>query len=358
MDNKIKVLFVTQSKLQHYRIPIFRLVNSDPKIELTLAHCGNTIVQNDMPEILLKKRKYGFFCSFEDFELICNDFDIILCMSYYNNISILKSIVKKKHKIVLWGIGVPASYNRHYGDASTFRYRLENYFQNKTDALLYYSNAPVEIYRKRGIKLDEKKVFIANNTVEVKKQPIENDAKKSLLFIGTLYLEKGLQALLDAYREAYEEQRELFALNIVGGGAQFEKIQGWVKLNGLENKINMMGAIYDTNEKAEIFKKSIACISPMQAGLSVLESMGYGVPFVTCNDAITGGEIFNIKNNENGLLINKVSQIKAVILDIYQNKEKYLSMGEKAYDYYWNNRTPMVMASGIISAIYHANKNQ
>lgn len=354
MNNKIKVLFVTQSKLQHYRIPIFRLVNDNPNIDLTLAHCGNAIVQNEMPEILLKKKKVGSYFIIDNLESICDNFDVILCMFYYNNLSFLKLVYKKKYNIVLWSIGVPASYTRQYGEASKLRYKILNHFQKKADALLFYSTAPLDIYKKKGISVDEKKVFIANNTVEVIKQPIENDLKDSLLFIGTLYLEKGLQLLLDAYKQASDEKRDLLPLTIVGGGEQLEKIQDWVQNNSLENKIQMLGAIYDPIKKAEIFKKAIACISPMQAGLSVLESMGYGVPFITSEDAITGGEVFNIKHNENGLRVNDISKLKDIIIDIDQNREKYLDMGKKAYEYYWNNRTIEIMANGIISAINYA----
>lgn len=357
MENKIKVLFVTQNKLQHYRIPIFQLINNEPNIQLTLAHCGNAIVQKNIPEILLRHKKLGPISYYKNFDSICKNYDVILCMFYYNNISVLKTILRKKTKLVLWGIGVPASYNRRYGDASTLRYKMLGFLQQKANAVLYYSNAPIDIYKQKRIKLDEKKIFIANNTVEVIKQPVQNELKKSLLFIGTLYLEKGLQVLLDAYKEAYTIKQDLMPLNIVGGGKQFEMVQNWIKANGLDNKIYMLGAIYDSIKKAEIFKQTIACISPNQAGLSVLESMGYGVPFITNHDAITGGEAFNIKNEENGLLLSDISTLRDVILDIDKNRDKYLAMGEKAYEYYWNNRTPEVMANGIISAINYVYQN-
>lgn len=354
MEKKIKVLYVTQAPLRHYRVPIFRLVNSNPNIDLTLAHCGKDIIQHDMPEILLKKEKYGPFSVYKDFEKICDGYNVILCMFYYDNISVLTSVLRKKRKIILWSIGVPSSYNRQFGEASKLRYKIMNFFQRRADALIFYSDAPLEILRKKGVHLDEEKVFFANNTVEVIQQPIITDSKKSLLFIGTLYLEKGLQLLLDAYKEAYKTQADLLPLNIVGDGAQMGRIKKWITNEGLENKIIMLGPIYDTHKKAEIFGESIACISPKQAGLSVLESMGYGVPFITSEKAITGGEAFNIASGENGLLLKDLAMLKDVILDIHKNRDKYLYMGEKAHEYYWNKRTPDAMATGIISAINYA----
>ena len=357
MVNKIRVLFVTHSKLQHYRIPIFRIVNNTPNIELTLAHCGDKIVQKEIPEILLKKKKFGSFYFIKDYKKTCQNYDVILCMFYYNNLSILKSLICKSKRIVLWSIGVPASYNRNYGEASSFRYKLLNFFQKRANALLLYTDSPLQLYKERGIKIEEKKIFIANNTVEVIKQEVQNEQKTSLLFIGTLYLEKGLLLLLKAYKEALSECSDMIPLNIVGGGSQFNDVQQWIKENGISNKVNMLGPIYDPSEKAEIFRKSIACVSPMQAGLSVLESMGYGVPFITSENAITGGEAFNIVDGENGLRLNNISMLKDVLIDICHNKGKYLAMGRNAYDYYWSHRTSDVMAKGIVSAINYAYKN-
>ena len=331
----MKVLFLTNSKLQHYRIPIFKLVNDAPNIELTLAHCGKQIVQDEIPELLLKKKKIGPYYYISGFDEIIKNYDTILCMFYLNNLSFDRSVLHKKDKkVILWGIGVPASYDRAYGDAGKLRYKILRYFYKKSDAQLFYSDAPKKLFKEKGLPLDDEKVFIANNTVEVVKQSIDDGQKDSLLFIGTLYLEKGMQILLDSYKEACKTNEEMLPLIIVGGGEQFDTIQKWVMTNHLENKINLMGPVYDLNKKAVIFKKSIACVSPQQAGLSVLESMGYGVPFITDANAITGGEAFNIEDG----------------------KTEYYLMGRKAYEYYWNNRTPQIMADGIISAINYVNR--
>ena len=115
----------------------------------------------------------------------------------------------------------------------------------------------------------------------------------------------------------------------------------------------MHGAIYDDHEKANYFARAYACISPLQAGLSVLESMGYGVPFVTVKDAITGGESFNIHNNVDGVVMNSVEELSTVVADIFNNKRKYIEYGKNAKSFYDNNRTPQHMAAGLWRAIQY-----
>ena len=79
--------------------------------------------------------------------------------------------------------------------------------------------------------------------------------------------------------------------------------------------------------------------------------MGYGVPFITTKNAITGGELFNVENNSNGLSLDSMDDLKNVLLDISINPNKYVEMGRCAYDYYWACRKPQDMAQGLMDAI-------
>lgn len=79
--------------------------------------------------------------------------------------------------------------------------------------------------------------------------------------------------------------------------------------------------------------------------------MGYGVPFVTRRNAITGGEILNIQDGINGILYDKYEDLVDIINDVIIHKDKYLEMGKNAYVYYQKNATPEIMANGVIDAL-------
>ena len=168
-----------------------------------------------------------------------------------------------------------------------------------------------------------------------------------------MYRQKGIQTLLDAYLNLKNIQK-LPKLRIIGKGPDSEIISKWIDDNQMGSLIEMKGAIFDIDEKAYYFSKAYACISPQQAGLSVLESMGYGVPFVTTKNAITGGELQNIHDGVDGVIMVDESRLTEVIKDIANDKEKYIEMGHKAQLYYNENRTPQHMANGLWSAIKYA----
>lgn len=142
-------------------------------------------------------------------------------------------------------------------------------------------------------------------------------------------------------------------LNIIGKGPDYDAIDQWIQENNMQDLIVLRGAIFDIDKKAKYFAQALACISPKQAGLTVLESMGYGVPFVSTRNAITGGELFNVHNGVDGVVMKSEKELVHVIRDISENPDNYIAMGEKAKAFYDNNRTPMHMAQGFWEAIQY-----
>ena len=359
MERKIKVIKL-ESSIKHYNVPVYNIINQ--KYDFTVLYYekapDSAIEDCEFKTIYVPYKMVSKFAVLkENISKICKDYDIVIAVDSINVWNYFTLGFKPhKFKLLYWGIGAPASYTRHYGEAGKLYYAVSDCMEKRADALIFYDQAAIDLHVKRGFK--GPKMFVAPNTTTVLKRGIKPELKDSIMFIGSLYLEKGLQILLDAYKLAYEQDKAVVKLNLVGGGKPLPEIRKWVKDNYLEECINVMGPIYDNDAKANLFQKTLACISPLQGGLSVLESMGYGVPYITDANAITGGEAFNIEDGKTGLRVEgmNANKLKDIILDISSNKQKYIEMGNNAYDHYWSCRKPEDMAQGVIDAIEYVIK--
>lgn len=350
---KAKVLFL-YNKLLHYRIPIFNILSE--KYDITVAYTEGNVPDAEMNFNIVKltgKPRWRFFWQKENLYKMACEYDVVVSYGsiYYLKYAALSLKKKRPFGLVYWSIGAAASYHRRYGEASWLYYTINNFAFKRADANIYYSEAGRKVQMAHGLKPEH--LFVANNTVKVPR--IKRDRERDcIMFIGTLYPQKGLPILMEAYKKAFDQNPKVLPLEIVGDGPERDNVIRMIEANGLSHKIKMHGALYTADEKSRVFSHAYACISPNQGGLGVLESMGYGVPFITHKDAITGGESFNIEHGVNGYRLDTLDNLDEVILEISANPEKYIEMGGKAYDYYWANRTPEIMANGIAEAIEHS----
>lgn len=357
--HKPKVLLVQES-IVSYRLPIFNIIGNSVDFTIAFTNKNAATGKESFRTIKLEKASYkGVFIIKNNFFKLCNTFDVVLFMADLHYLSYcFLPFRKRKFKVIPWTIGIRASYTRLYSVTRKKDFVDKIYLQvlKKSDAIIFYM-AEAKIFW-QGL-IDEKRIFVAHNTVEVLPIDIDKSIKKNkILFIGTLYKEKKIYELIDSFLEAKQQNKEesFLTLDIIGNGPEYESIKKMIHNKNLSNSIYLHGAVYDEKEIKKIFKKSILCISPNQAGLSVLKSMGYGVPFVTKYNAITGGERQNIIHNNNGFFYEKKNELVDIILDANSNPEKYMKFGENAYKYYQQNTTPQIMATGVLDAINFALK--
>lgn len=354
-----KILLI-QRVVSHYNVPVYQKIAETNCFKVAYSE-KNEDLENRIETMKISFPTGGEFqrMNEEEFDTymeylmnICMEFDaIIIPMEPFKKILFVIERLRKKVKVLLWGIGVAASYDTRY-DSIDFRNPSFESMVAMADAAIFYTEYPRNKYLGRGIP--KEKMFVALNTVNVLKAEIQPLRKESILFVGTLLKQKRVDLLLECYRESYTIDNSIPALKIIGEGPEFESLSSWIKEAGLEHKVFLKGPIYNEEELKEEFLSSFATISADQAGLSVLKSMGYGVPFITNRNAITGGEIFNIEHDENGLLFDENEELVDIILDISKNRDKYIAMGRKAQEYYYSNATVQNCAEGFCSAIDYA----
>lgn len=358
---KLKVLLL-QGTLSSYNIPVYDIVSKN--VDLTVAYTINNECSKDVLFKIVKLEYLkiaGFYFILDNFYGMCSKYDVVVFMPdlhYFSYCTL--PFINRNYKVIAWSIGVRSSYVRRYDLKRKINFldKIYGYIMNKSEAVIFYMKAPIEFW---GNRISKSKIFIAHNTVEVlTDNTVSNEQRNRLLFIGTLYKEKRIYELIDAYLEAKKNNNSnnFLCLDIIGRGEEFDNIKAIIEKYGFYDSIFLHGPVYDELKLSEYFSKALLCISPDQAGLSVLKSMGYGVAYVTRENAITGGERLNIINNENGMLYKDKGELVTIIEDAFNSPNKYKKMGINAKKYYNNNATVEHMAQGFIDAINHVLNGQ
>lgn len=293
--------------------------------------------------IVEKRRIFGFnfIVGLKD---IVNNYDIIIALFDIRWLSIMSLLfIKRDFKIILWGIGT---------SKNEIANRIRISISKRSDALILYMDSLKDRFIKNG--LNNEKIFIARNTLAINQVPFSIDLakKKSFLFIGSLYKEKQLETLLIAFSQIKNKLSRDIKVNIIGDGSEKERLLKLTTQLNLEDRVNFLGEILDESVLANYYKSAIASISPGQAGLSVLQSLAFGVPFITRYDAVSGGEIDNIIEGKSGYLFDGTPEnLAQLMLNLYVDFSKVIELSRFSYDYYRQNCKVKFMLNGFTEAI-------
>jgi glycosyltransferase involved in cell wall biosynthesis len=355
--NTPKIL-ILQDRLSSYNIPLYNSISKNFDLTVSSVFVDKLNQNIEFSFYQLHRIKVGpFYFIKNNFFSYCKNFDVVIFSPDLHYISFfILPFLKHNYKTIAWTIGIRASYTKRY-DINRPKKLLDKIYGKvlkQSDALIFYMNKPIKYWEG---EIETSKIFVAHNTVEVKN--IENkkhNEEKRILFVGTLYKEKKIYELLNAFLDAKKVYPNDLFLDIVGDGIEYNKIKNYIKSNNLHKHIILHGSIFDENRLSSLFINSLFCISPDQAGLTVLKSMGYGIPFVTRRNAITGGERLNIIDKINGLFYDNHSELVDIIINSAKDPNYFVQLGLNAKNYYNNYATINHMTSGFNEAIKYVLK--
>ena len=140
-----------------------------------------------------------------------NKYDVVILQPHLSSpvICSIPFLPHKEFKVVTWTIGKYVTYDTPYDLDSkpTFKDKIFESIQDKANACIFYMQEPIEYWEKYK-KIDTQKYFVAHNTVEVAeydKLPAYKE-RDSFLFVGTLYRQKGIDELIEAYNIAKKKE--------------------------------------------------------------------------------------------------------------------------------------------------------
>lgn len=342
----MKKVLILQNKILHYRKPFFNELAKS--YDITVLHSGKKSVllsDNYKEKVVPVKQLYKIKLQKGVINEVKNKkYSAVIAMmdiSWVKNI-IASFIYPKSTRFAWWGIIVS-----------------ENQWGNKIRGMLlrgiptiFYTEAGVNKMIEYGFRGD--KFTFCNNTFHIENRVpchLENQ-KDSFLFVGSLDRRKNIQVLISAFKEAEAKIPSKIKLNIIGDGKDYQLAENLIRDYNLQKRVFLLGRINETEQLQSYYKKAIFSISYGQAGLGVLQSMGYGVPFMTNINAISGGEITNIKHNENGITCKESKDSLLEYLIKYGNDTDAAKiLGQNAFEYYSKFCTTKHMAKKFIEVI-------
>ncbi|MCD6477821.1 MAG: glycosyltransferase [Candidatus Aenigmarchaeota archaeon] len=189
--------------------------------------------------------------------------------------------------------------------------KYTKWFFNRADLIITPSTPIKRILRRYGIK---KPIEVLPTGIKIKNtKRTEKFKKPAILHVGRVTKEKRIDSVIKAFKKI--SQKIDANLIITSDGPYRKNLEDLVRKMELEKNVKFTGYISD-EKIIELYKKSyvLVCASRTETqGLIVLEAMAYGCPVVVSNRL--GFKDF-VKDEENGLLFNKDSEIPEKILRI------------------------------------------
>ena len=187
-----------------------------------------------------------------------------------------------KRRTVLWGHAWPKAGPGALSD------RLRQLERRLASGLVTYTEAQRTELQAR---LPHKPVIAAPNALyprEAMKPAHTSDPTTDFVYVGRLIEAKKPRLLIEAFLQAVPELPADTRLVVVGDGPQRAELEA---LCTDFPQVMFLGHVGDERALADIYARAIASVSPGYVGLSITQSLGFGVPMIVADDEPHSPEI-------------------------------------------------------------------
>jgi glycosyltransferase involved in cell wall biosynthesis len=337
-------ILIVQNSIPHYRVDFY--IELSRTYDVTVVHSGYKVFNEKtrVKDIILPITKIGRFYFqnglikeyYKDYDYVVVMCDLHWVLNFYPFL-----MFRRRFKFIMWGSWL--NHNKLINLIKVLIARM-------ADANIFYCLQEKIRFLNCGVK--QEKLFVANNTVFVKNRPryYLNTYRFRILFVGTLDKRKELDKIIFAFRDCLPFLKSNIKLTIIGEGEEDTALKLLVNQLSLNDKVDFIGKLTETIQLGKYYNESIVSVSYGQAGLSVLQSFAFGVPFITKWDAISGGEKTNIYDGFNGFFCNNISELSDYLKLLCNDFDFSRELGENAFNFYSKHCTIFEMLNGFESA--------
>ena len=256
---------------------------------------------------------------------------------------ILRKLLRKN--TVLWMHAWPRS-GRH---SSTDKFR--HIIRSLGDIILVYTHTQEKELRER---MPKKTIMTAPNALYSEKQMCADVTiqPEDFIYVGRLVEEKKPMLLVQAFHKALATDDFKAKLTIFGDGPERVKLQSYIEHHDLGHKIELMGHEADLLILRKYYNSSVASVSPGYVGLSITQSISFGVPMIISNNENHAPEIEAAEADFNCEFFktDSLDSLCDTLIRFYHNRNCWLSKREAIVNDCKGKYSIDLMAKNIINA--------
>jgi glycosyltransferase involved in cell wall biosynthesis len=205
--------------------------------------------------------------------------------------------------VVLWGHAWSRGGRGSNGD------KLRHVMRRLASAVLVYSETEAEDLRR---VLPNRRVEVAPNALYPAAAQDTSPGMRAFacdfVFVGRLVESKKPQLLLEAFLDALPELLPETRLVFVGAGPLEADLRASVDERARE-RVSFVGASTDYERLREIYDQALASVLPGTAGLSLIQSLWFGVPAMIARDERHGPELEAAHEGVNAVFFDSDSSV-------------------------------------------------
>ena len=228
-------------------------------------------------------------------------------------ILVFRNLVNKK--TVLWGHAWPREGENSKSDI------VRGWMRKLANIIVTYTKKQSEELKK---KMPEKEIVFAPNSLYYKKEMnVSNNIEPlDVIYVGRLTKAKKPLILLKAFSMLSEVLPKGARLIIVGEGPEKESVLSFIKKKYMSDRIKILGHISDFNVLENLYSEALFSVSPGYVGLSITQSLSFGVPILISKDENHSPEIEAAIEGENSLFFDtdNIKDFSNKITDFYKQK--------------------------------------
>lgn len=220
-----------------------------------------------------------------------------------------------------------------------------------SSGIIVYSSAQAQ---QLAAVMTARHIFVAPNAMYRANdmRPVEGGAgpADSFVYVGRLVRDKRPDLLVRGFRMARPYLPHGTRLVIVGDGPLRSELEA--EAADLGSSVAFVGHAGDLPTLRTIYSSAIASVSPGPAGLSITQSLGFGVPMIVADNALHGPEISAIAAGWNALFFLKedARDLARVMIQVASERAFWATRSDEIAAQCRSAYSAESMANGILEA--------